>query len=124
MLDIKFIRENPDKVRAGAASKNIKVPVEEILRLDEEYRELSRALQELYTQRNRAAKERDVEGGREVKAEVGSQEAKLKAVEERLNSLLLSIPNLPAQDVKIGKDESKNEVIRKHGKPPVFDFKI
>lgn len=124
MLDIKFIRENPGEVKEGAAAKNIDVPIKEILQLDEEYRELSRALQELYTQRNRAAKERDVESGREIKAEVDSNEDNLRKTKEKLDKQLFAIPNLPADDVKVGKDESENEVIRKHGTPRKFDFKI
>ena len=124
MLDIKFIRENPDKVREGAKNKNINVPIDEILRLDQEHRELSRILQELYTQRNRAAKERDIEGGREVKAEVDSSEDKLGKIKERLDELLYAVPNLPALDVKIGKDESENEIIRKVGSPKKFSFKV
>ncbi len=123
MLDLKFIRENPEKVAEGAKSKNIDIPVEEIIRLDEERRELSQALQELYTQRNRAAKERDIEGGREVKAEVGSQEAKLKEIEERLNNLLWSVPNMPAEDVKVGRDENENDVVKTHGELRKFSFK-
>lgn len=123
MLDLKFIRENPDKVRSGAKSKNIDVDVDALISLDEEVRKLSRALQELYTQRNRAAKERDVEGGREIKVEVGSQEAKLKELEDRLNNLLWAVPNLPAEDVRIGKDESENEVIRTVSSPKKFSFK-
>jgi len=122
MLDIKFIRENPDKVRAGAKSKNIEINIDEVLKLDEEVRTISRTLQELYTQRNRAAKERDVEGGREIKAEVESSEDKLQKVKEKLDELLYAIPNLPAPDVKIGKDESQNEVIRDWGEPRKFDF--
>jgi len=122
MLDIKFIRENPDKVRAGAKSKNIEINIDEILKLDEEVRTISRTLQELYTQRNRAAKERDVEGGREIKTEVDSSEDKLRKIKEKLDELLYAIPNLPAPDVKIGKGESQNEVIRKHGTPRKFDF--
>jgi len=123
MLDLKFIRENPEKVAEGAAAKNIQVPVEEIIRLDEEVRELSHALQELYAQRNRAAKERDIEGGREVKAEVGGQEAKLREAEEKLNNLLWAVPNLPAEDVEVGKDESENAVVKTVGQIPQFDFK-
>ena len=122
MLDIKFIRENPEKVREGAASKNIEVPIEEILRLDEEYRELSRVLQELYAQRNRAAKEKDIEGGREIKAEVGSQEGKLKEIEERLNNLLSRIPSLPLVGVPRG-NESKSELIRNNGSIRAYEFK-
>ncbi len=123
MLDLKFIRENPERVAEGAASKNIEVPVEEILRLDEEVRELGRQLQELYTQRNRAAKERDIEGGRELKAEVGSLEARLKELEEKLKSYLYAIPNMPSSDVKVGHDESENEVVKTVGNIPQFDFK-
>ncbi|HVZ12384.1 MAG TPA: serine--tRNA ligase [Patescibacteria group bacterium] len=122
MLDLKFIRENPEKVAEGAAAKNIIVPVEEILRLDEEVRELSRALQELYTQRNRAAKERDIEGGRELKAEVGTHEAKLRELQEQLEALVWAIPNMPADDVKVGPDENDNEVIRTHKEPTQFSF--
>lgn len=123
MLDIKFIRENPEIVQMGAAAKKVDINVNEIISLDDEYRTLSSALQELYAQRNRAAKERDVEGGREIKAEVGSREAKLKEIEERLNKLLWSIPNLPASDVKLGRDESENEIVRKVGSPTKFTFK-
>ncbi|HVT01296.1 MAG TPA: serine--tRNA ligase [Patescibacteria group bacterium] len=123
MLDLKFIRENPEKVAEGAASKNIEVPVEEILRLDEEVRALSRQLQELYTERNRAAKERDIEGGKEIKAEVGSLEARLKELEEKLKNYLYAIPNMPAADVKVGKNEEENEVVKTVGDIPNFDFK-
>jgi len=123
MLDLKFIRENPDAVVRGAASKNINVPIESVLRLDEEVRELSRQLQELYTERNRRAKERDIEGGREIKAEVGSLEANLREAEEKLGKLVAAIPNMPASDVKVGRNESENEVVRKVGQLPSFDFK-
>ncbi len=123
MLDIKFIRENPEIVRQGAESKKVSVPIDEILRLDQEVRELSRTLQELYTQRNRAAKERDIEGGREVKAEVGAKEGRLKELEEKLNELLFNIPNIPAGDVRLGKDENENDVVKKVGEVRSFNFK-
>ena len=124
MLDIKFIRENPERVRDGAASKNINVPIEEILRLDQESREISAALQELYAERNRAAKERDIEVGREIKGELDSKEAKLREIKERLDKLLAAIPNMPAPGVKIGKGEEDNEVVRKVGTPTKFSFKV
>lgn len=123
MLDVKFLRENSEKVRNGAASKNIDIEIEEVLRLDEEYRELSRVVQELYTKRNSLAKEKDIEGGREIKGEIDGNESKLKEVKNRLDELLLAIPALPAPDVKVGKDESENEVIKKVGEPTSFPFK-
>ncbi len=124
MLDIKFIRENPEKVRGGARNKNINVPLEEILRLDEEVRALSRALQELYAQRNRRARERDIEGGKELKSETHPKEDDWRKLKEKLDELLYLIPNLPASDVSLGKDESGNKIIRKHGEPRKFDFKL
>ncbi len=123
MIDIKLLRENPEKIKEGARAKNIDISTEDILRLDGEYRELSKAIQELYAERNRAAKERDVEGGRDVKAEVGSKEGRLKEIKDQLDAQLMSIPNLPAEDVKVGKDESENDVIRKSGEPKAFTFK-
>ncbi len=123
MLDIKFIRENPDKVRDGAKSKNIDVNIEQIQSLDGEYRELSSSLQELYAQRNRAAKERDIDGGREIKGEVDSKEGRLKEIKQKLDGLLYSIPSLPADDVKTGKSEEENDVVKTVGEPAKFNFK-
>ena len=123
MLDIKFIRENPDKVKEGAKSKNIDVPVDEIIALDNEYRELSQSLQELFAKRNRSAKERDIEGGREVKGEIDSKEGKLKELKDKLNTLLYSIPNMPASDVKVGENEGDNDVVKTVGESKKFEFK-
>lgn len=122
MLDIKFIRENPQKVKEGALAKNIEVDVDELLSVDEEYRNLSTSLQELYAKRNRVSKEQDIESGREIKSEIDSKEAELNKLKEKLDSFLGSIPNLPSDDVKTGKNEDENEVVKNWG--DIRDFKF
>ncbi len=123
MVDLKFLRENPEKVAEGARSKGVEVDVQKIIGLDREYRELSSKIQELYAQRNSAAKERNIDRGKELKGEIDSEESKLKELKESLDTLLLSIPAIPKDDVKVGKDESGNEVVRKNGEPSDFAFK-
>jgi len=122
MLDIKFIRENPEKVKTGASAKNISIDVDQVLRFDEEYRKLSGELQELQAQRNRVSKERDIEGGREIKAEIGNKEGRLLELKDKLEKLLYSVPNMPAEDVKVGKDDTQNDVVKTWGEVPDFKF--
>lgn len=123
MIDLKLIRENPEKVQTGAKNKGVEIDVQKIIELDKEYRELSSQIQELYAERNSAAKERDIDHGKELKGEIDSKEGRLKELKENLETLLLSIPALPKDDVKFGKDESENEVVRKNGEPKNLNFK-
>ncbi len=122
MIDLKFIRENPEKVKKSSLDKGIEIDIDKILDLDSQYRSLSTKLQEIYAQRNAASKERDIETGKGLKAEIDNQEGKLNALKEDLNKLLYAIPNPSKDDVKIGPDESANEVVRKHKEPTKFDF--
>ncbi len=124
MFDIKIIRENPELVEKGAASKGVTVDVNKILELDAEYRTLLEEVQNLRAERNKAAKERDIEKGKEIKAKLTEKEEKFSHLEAELQTLLLQIPNLPKSDVKVGKDESENDVIRKYKEPVQFDFKV
>lgn len=122
MLDIKFIRENPGKVKEGAKNKGINVNVDEILQIDKEVSVLLTARQKLQEERNIAAKEKDIEKGKKIKIELEELEDEFAPLSAKLEELLLQIPNLPKDDVKVGKDESENEVIKKVGKPTKFDF--
>lgn len=122
MFDIKLIREDPKLVTKGAAEKGVTVDLDAMLLLDKKVRELTVAVQQLQQERNQAAKERDIEKGKAVKVQLEEQEKELKGVQEKLHAALLTIPNLPKPDVKVGKDESENEVIRTWGEPTKFDF--
>lgn len=128
MLDIQLIRDHPDKVKKAAVNKGIdkdvaKKTIDEILRLDKKLRELIQESEKLRAQRNQLTKA-DREKGIEIKKSLKNIEPELRKIEDNLfNDLLLRIPNPAAQDVKIGKDESDNEVIKKWGEPTKFSFK-
>lgn len=123
MLDLKFIRENPEIVQKGAESKNISIDINHILDIDKQHRELSVNVQKLREERNVYAKEKNIEKGKEIKEKLETKEKKLKGLEEELYKLLLQVPNPPKPDVKIGKNDTENEILRKVGKPRKFDFK-
>ncbi len=123
MLDIKFIRENPQVVKKAAENKGYPVDIDHVLEIDKKHRELSSVVQQLREERNRVSKEKNVDKGRELKEKLEKEERALRAVEEELQDWLLKIPNIPKPDVKIGKDESENEIVKKHGTPTKFDFK-
>lgn len=122
MIDVKFIRENPDKVQKAAKNKNIEVDINHILEIDAKYRELSNEVQLLREERNKYAKEQNIEKGKEIKTKLEILEKALSAVEIELKEWLYKIPNPAKDDVKVGKDESVNEVIKTHGKPQDFPF--
>lgn len=133
MLDIKFIRENIDRVKKGVADKNFDATlVDRVLELDEKRRTLMREVQALQARRNDIAEQmkkatdddrvRLIEDGKRVKEELQTKEPELEELEKEYTSVLNQIPNLPADDVKVGKDDSQNEELRKVGDIPTFDF--
>lgn len=123
MLDINFIKENQDQVKKACQDKNVKVDLEKLLKLDEQRRDLLGKIQKLRQQRNKLGRDQ-VDEGKKIKQELKNLEPKLKEVEEKLQVLIPQIPNPPAKDVKPGKDESENDVIKTVGEKPKFDFKI
>ncbi len=125
MLDIQFIRENSEKVKKGVSAKQFDPKiVDNVLLLDEKRRKLIVEVEDLRKRRNEIAEEgKASEEGKKVKEQLKKLEPELKGVEEKYKKALLEIPNPPASDVKVGKDESKNEVVKKHGEPTKFSFK-
>jgi seryl-tRNA synthetase len=131
MLDRRFIRDNPEAVKAAVRVKGIDLDVDELLRLDQSSRELQRELDEAQTQRKSFAKEfaRADEATREkLKAEHEEQDLHLRSVREqltdvneRLRALLLRTPMVPWTGAPVG-DESANLTIRTWGERPAFDF--
>ncbi|MFZ0167200.1 MAG: serine--tRNA ligase [Trebonia sp.] len=131
MLDRRFIRDNPEAVKAAVRVKGIDLDVDELLRLDQSSRELQRALDEAQTQRKSFAREfgRADEATREkLKAEHEEQDLHLRSVREqltdvneRLQALLLRTPMVPWTGAPVG-DESANVTIKTWGEQPAFDF--
>jgi seryl-tRNA synthetase len=131
MLDRRFIRDNPEAVKAAVRVKGIDLDVDELLRLDQSSRELQRELDEAQTQRKSFAREfaRADEATREkLRAEHEEQDLHLRSVREqltdvneRLQALLLRTPMVPWTGAPVG-DESANVTIRTWGERPAFDF--
>ncbi len=124
MLDINYIRENPEKVKRDTASKN-KNPelIDEVLDLDKKRRGLIAEIEGLRAKRNEIAKKGKASNeGKKVKEELKELEPKFEEIERDYRNVLYQIPNVIAEGVIVGKDESENKVLRKWGKPPKFGF--
>jgi seryl-tRNA synthetase len=115
MLDIKFIRENAKKVEEAAKNKGYQIDSRKIIKLDKNHRLLAGKIDALRAERKKVGRDQ-IEKGREIKKNLKKLEAEIAKVENELRELLYSVPNMPAKDVKIGRDERENEVIRTVGK--------
>ena len=123
MLDIKFIRENPDIVRLAIQNKNTEpIDLDEAIRLHDARKVLKQDIDQLNQEKNQAATARDIDRGRQIKEELQVVTAKHSEVEKALVALLLKIPNIPSVDTPIGPDESANKVLRVVGEKPSFSF--
>ncbi len=124
MLDINFIRENIDLVKKAVKEKAVEVDIDQLLEIDTKRRELITQVETLRQQRNTAAKNRDIEKGKEVKEKLDSLEESLKAEEDRFKHLMLYIPNIPAADAPVGPNADSNIELKKWGEIKEFDFEI
>lgn len=123
MLDIKFIRENPDKVKKAAKNKNVQIDIDKIIKLDDKKRDLLGRIESLRSERNKLAKDKNnIEKARKIKKMLQDLEPELLEASEALVELMYHVPNIPAKDVLVGKNESENKVIKKQGEPKKFDF--
>lgn len=123
MLDINLIKQNPGKVKEGVKKKGYDPKiVDRVLKVDEIRRQLIAEVEKWRQARNKIKKS-EVEKGKKIKEVLRRLEPDLKAVEEEFKNLLYEIPNMPADDVPKGKDESENVEVRKWAKPKKFSFK-
>ena len=141
MLDIKFVRENPEIVKQNIRNKfqDKKLHlVDEVIELDKKNREIKQEVEALRASRNKLSKEigalmaqKKKEEAEEVKKQVASQADRMnelseeeKKVEEEIRTRMLIIPNIIDSSVPIGKDDSENVEIQKYGEPVVPDFEV
>ena len=141
MLDIKFVRENPEIVKQNIRNKfqDKKLHlVDEVIELDKKNREIKQEVEALRASRNKLSKEigalmaqKKKEEAEEVKKQVASQADRMnelseeeKKVEEEIRTRMMVIPNIIDPSVPIGKDDSENVEIQKYGEPVVPDFEI
>jgi seryl-tRNA synthetase len=133
MLDIKFIRENPDLIKEAVRKKMIDFDVDHLLQVDRKRRELLQAVEELRKVKNQASKEIQKAANNEQRQTIIAQmqeldrnsdnnEAELKKVEEEFNQLMLLVPNVPDESVPEGKCDAENIEVKTWGKIPQFKF--
>jgi len=124
MLDIQFIRDNPDKVKQSTENKNYDPKiVDEVLALDKKRRELLQKIEALRAERNQLTR-MDLVKDKKIKNKLKEFEPALKEIEKKLKELMYQLPNPAAKDVKAGKNEAENEVVRKWGKIRKFEFAV
>ncbi|MCB5295277.1 MAG: serine--tRNA ligase [Candidatus Cloacimonadaceae bacterium] len=134
MIDIKYIRSNPDIVRKAIVDKNEKADLDTLLAADEKRRKLQYDFDQLKAQQNAvsqviAQKKRAKEDANAELSEMSKVAEEIKIIQSALNeinseveSLLLTIPNIPHPSVPVGRDEALNEVIRHEGEARKFGF--
>lgn len=141
MLDIKFVRENPDIVKENIKKKfqDYKIPmVDEVIKLDEEARKVQQEADSLRADRNKLSKQIGAlmgqgkkEEAEEVKKQVGLNSARLAELEEKetelqakVKKIMMVIPNIIDPSVPIGKNDQENVEVQRYGEPVVPDFEI
>ena len=141
MLDIKFVRENPDVVKENIRKKfqDQKIPmVDEVIALDQENRNIKQEVESLRANKNKISKQIGAlmaqgkkEEAEEVKKEVAASGAKIdelsareKDVEEKIKTIMMTIPNIIDPSVPVGKDDSENVEIERFGEPVVPDYEV
>jgi seryl-tRNA synthetase len=130
MLDIQFIRDNPELVAEKSRQKGYDVDIRQLLGFDIERRELLLQVEELRRQRNELSaqsqgqkpSEEQMAAGRELKDKLSDLEHRLTAIDKEFTELLKKVPNMPIDDVPVGASEQENVVTKQVGEKPQFDF--
>ncbi|MDM8518418.1 serine--tRNA ligase [Anaerolineales bacterium HSG6] len=136
MIDLNFIRQNPDKVKTTLLDLNITAPIDEILDLDQKRRELLKKVEELRRERNsgskvigqlmREGKKEEANAQKQRMTDIGEEikgyDETLRQIEADLTDKQLYVPNMPTEGVPVGPDEHHNVEIRRWGDLPKFDF--
>jgi seryl-tRNA synthetase len=134
MLDLKLIRTNPEQVRAGLVKRGAVGLIDEVLRLDQERREKLTNVETLKNKRNVVSKEVGrlkaakveatnlIDEMKAVNEEIRELDGVVRDLDEQINAILFTLPNLPQADVPVGKDDQTNLEVRRWGKPCSFPF--
>jgi len=130
MLDIRFIRENAERVQEASAQKGYTVDISKLLQLDEARRELQQQVDELRTKRNEIAssmkggkpEQNLIDEGKQLKVGLAEREQYLKTAELEYITLMKKVPNMPLDFVPVGASEDENVVTKTVGERPEFSF--
>ncbi|XKT75090.1 MAG: serine--tRNA ligase [Patescibacteria group bacterium UBA2103] len=132
MLDINFIREHSDIVKAGATKKNIEVDIDRLLEVDDERRKLQHKVDERRAEQNKIGeevpklegedREKKIAELKVIKDSLQEDEEKLKEILKEWRDLMVQVPNVPDMSVPEGNDDADNQEIRTWGEKPTFSF--
>ncbi len=130
MLDIQFIRNNPDLVAEKSRQKGYEVDIPKLLQVDTDRRELMKRVEQLRNQRNEISAlmkggkpdQQLIDQGKQLKIEISEQETYLDDTETQYRQLLKQVPNMPLDQVPVGLTEKENVVVREVGQKNNFDF--
>lgn len=132
MLDIQYIRDNPDNVQAAADAKGVGISIKQLLDVDAQRLDFLQKVEKLRAERNQIAhtmkggkpEPAQIAEGKRIKEELGSAEADLRQIEDSYHSLMVAVPNVMHESVVFAPNEEGNTVIRTVGDKPVFDFPV
>ena len=127
MLDIKLIRHNSEKIKEALEKRHVKADVDKILELDIHRRSLTAELDETRAEQNKRSKggpkePDELEELKKLKEKIKNLERELSEAEKDFEAAMYVLPNIPFEEVPVGKDEKDNQVLREVGKKPKFDF--
>ncbi len=127
MIDIRILRENPDKIKNALKKRSVDFNVDELLRLDEQKREAQQKLEHLRAKKNKisflATKDpKNFQEAKKIKSEIKYLEDKFNEISLNFEKSFLLLPNIPLEDVPEGKSEVDNVIVSGWGKVPDFNF--
>lgn len=125
MIDIKYLRENPDSVQENCRKRKVAVDIKKFLKADGQYLSLLKEVEELRGRRNQVAakaqnakdRQASIEEGKQIKVAIAQKEVELKDLEFKRNMLLHAVPNLTHPDAPVGEGDQDNKVLAEVGKP-------
>jgi seryl-tRNA synthetase len=133
MLDIKFIRQNTEIVKKACKNKQVDLDIDQLLEIDKKRLETLRALEDMRSQKNKSSKiiseSKDEKEKKKIILEMRELDTNsdrlskdFGLLEKEFNGLMLKVPNIPLEDVPVGRGEKDNIVLREVGEKPEFDF--
>ncbi len=134
MIDIKVIRQNPEKIKKACQDKGVEVDIDQLLKIDEKRRNLIQINEELKSQHNQLNKKISsaqleeknflIIEAKSLVQKIEKSDYDLKEIEAQFNQAIILVPNPALPEVRIGVNETENQVLRKWGKIPKFNFPI
>jgi len=132
MLDIQFIRDNPETIKTKSEQKGYQVDIQALLETDSLRREKLAEIEALRARRNQLSEltknqrpdEKQIEEGKQLKEQLAKLESEQRELDEKYFELLKQVPNMPLDDVPIGASEAENVISKTVGEPAKFDFEV